>query len=139
MKQIIIRLYRAWAKTQTPVILPLALIAVGVVSLVLGEGASKSFSNLGGALVIRIMGAFMVVGGGLIISSILKSNYTREVLGLTLAALGAAIYGGGVVLGLHSQGLVSGIGYTGITLTLLGRVYFLLQEARRREQLDRVL
>jgi uncharacterized membrane protein len=134
---IVTRLYRAWSKTQTPVILPISLIVVGTVSLILGEGASKSFSNLGGATVIRIMGVFMVVGGVLIVSSILKSNYAREVLGLSLSALGAAIYGGGVILGLHAQGLVAGIGYTGITLTLLGRIFFLLQEARRREQLDR--
>lgn len=125
------RLYAAWQKTQTLVILPLALTCVGVVALILGDGASKAFANLGGSTVIRIMGVFLIVGGTLIISSVLNSNYAREVLGLALTALGAAIYGGGVVLGLHAQGLVSGIGYTGITLTLLGRIFFLIQAARK--------
>jgi hypothetical protein len=132
--QACVRLYRAWAKTQTPVVLPLALIAVGITCLILGEDASKAFSDLSGGGVIRAMGLFMVTGGVLVITSILKNNYAREVLGLTLAALGAAIYGGGVILGLHNQGLVSGIGYAGITVTLLGRVYFLLQEGHKQEQ-----
>lgn len=79
---------------------------------------------------IRVMGVFMVVGGFLILSSIVKTDFAREVLGLALSALGAAIYGGGVVLGLHAQGLVAGIGYTGITFTLLGRIYFLIQATR---------
>jgi hypothetical protein len=135
IRNTIARLYQAWRKAQTPVILPLALTTVGIVALILGEGASKAFADLGGSTVIRVMGVFMIIGGVLIVSSILNANYPREVLGLSLAALGAAIYGGGVVLGLHSQGLVSGIGYAGITLTLLGRIYFLLEEARRRERL----
>lgn len=135
LKSWIMRLYSAWQKTQTPVILPISLICVGIVSLVLGDGASKAFDNLGGGALIRLMGVFMIVGGVLIISSILKNNFAREVLGLAFAALGAAIYGGGVILGLHSQGLVSGIGYTGITLTLLGRIYFLVQATRKDQQL----
>lgn len=135
LKSWILRLYSAWQKTQTPVILPISLICVGIVSLVLGDGASKAFDNLGGGGLIRLMGGFMIVGGVLIISSILKNNFAREVLGLALAALGAAIYGGGVILGLHAQGLVSGIGYTGITLTLLGRIFFLIQATRKDQQL----
>lgn len=133
-KNWVLRLYSAWHKTQTPVIMPFALICVGAVALVLGEGASKAFANLGGSVAIRVMGVLMLVGGGLIIASILKRNYyPMELAGLVIAALGAAIYGGGVVLGLHSQGLVSGIGYSGITLTLLGRVFFLLRVAKTRE------
>lgn len=134
VKSWVLRLYAAWQKTQTPVILPFALVCVGTVSLILGDGASKSFSNLGGSTIIRVMGVFMVVGGGLIISSILNSNFARETLGLALSALGAAIYGGGVILGLHAQGLVAGIGYTGITLTLLGRIFFLVQATRKDQQ-----
>lgn len=136
-KNWVLRLYSAWQKTQTPVILPLALMCVGAVSLILGEGASKSFSNLGGSTMIRVMGVFMIVGSFLILSSIVKTDFAREVLGLALSALGAAIYGGGVVLGLHAQGLVAGIGYTGITLTLLGRIYFLLR-ATRTDQRQRI-
>lgn len=132
-----VRIYGAWKRARTPVVLPIALTAVGIVSLILGEHASKAFTNLGGTGVIRIMGVFMIVGGVLIVSSIVKASYLREVVGLAFASLGAAIYGSGVILGLHGQGLVSGIGYTGITLTLLGRIFFLLQEARARERLAR--
>lgn len=138
VKSWVLRLYAAWQKTQTPVILPLALMCAGAVSVIMGDAASKSFSNLGGSTMLRVMGVFMVVGGFLILSSIVKTDFAREVLGLALSALGAAIYGGGVILGLHAQGLVAGIGYTGITLTLLGRIYFLIQ-ATRTDQRQRTI
>lgn len=130
---VIVRLYQAWKKAQTPVILPLALTCVGIVALLLGTDASKAFTNIGGGIVIRLMGAAMVAGGVLITASIVRANALAEVLGLALAAFGAAIYGGGVVIGLHSQGLVSGIGYTGITLTLLGRLFFLVRAGAAAE------
>jgi hypothetical protein len=130
------RLYLAWKKAQTPVVLPLALTCVGVVSLVLGDHASKAFSNIGGSVIIRVMGAAMVIGGALILSSIINYSALREVVGLALAAFGAAIYGGGVVLGLAEQGLVSGIGYTGITLTLLGRLGFILRAAKTADRIS---
>jgi hypothetical protein len=132
-----VRLYAALRNGKTPVVLPLALTCVGIVALVLGEGASKAFANLGGSVVIRIMGVAMIAGGCLIVSSLVKYNALREVSGLALAAFGAAVYGGGAVLGLHSQGLVSGIGYAGITVTLLARMVFVVQAARVLDRASR--
>ncbi len=131
------RLYAALKNSKTPVVLPLALTGVGIVALVLGEGASKAFSNLGGSTIIRVMGVALVVGGCLIVSSLVKYNGLREVTGLALSAFGAATYGGGVVLGLHAQGLVSGIGYAGITVTLLARLVFVVQAARIVDRANR--
>jgi hypothetical protein len=78
------------------------------------------------------MGGLLVVGAVLTLSSIIKTSALREMSGLVFLALGAAIYGGGVVLGLHNQGIVSGIGYAGITVTLLGRIFFLLRSATKQ-------
>jgi hypothetical protein len=125
------QLYLGWKNTQTPVILSAALLAVGIVALILGDGASKSFANLGGAVVIRIMGALLVIGGSLTLSSLVKASAMREVCGLVFLALGAAIYGGGVMLGLHNQGLISSIGYAGITITLLDRIADLVRATKQ--------
>lgn len=126
------KLYLAWKKTQTPVVFPIALLIVGIAALILGDGASKSFANLGGAVVIRIMGALLVIGAMLTIASVIKASALWEVSGLVLLALGCAIFGGGVVLGLHTQGLIASIGYTGIAITLLGRVFFLVHAAPKQ-------
>lgn len=123
------KIYQAWRAAQTPVVLSLSLAAVGIVTLVLGDGASRAFADIGGATILRIMGGILIIGSGLVMSSIISNSSLREVLGLSFLALGAAIYGGGAIIGLHSQGLVSGIGYAGIALTLLSRVFFVLHSA----------
>lgn len=130
----LIKLYQAWRHAKTPVILPLVLMSVGVVALVLGTDASKAFTDVGGGAIIRIMGAAMLLGAMLIISSIIKPNPTREMCGLILCMFGAAVYGGGVIVGLHAQGIIAGLGYAGIALTLLGRLINLLFDAQEQER-----
>jgi hypothetical protein len=124
------RLYVAWEATQTAITIPLVLLPAGVIALILGENASRAFLNIGGDLVIRILGALMVIGGLLVLTGTLRGNALVEVLGLSVAALGAAMYGGGVIIGLGTFGLLAGIGYFGITLALLGRVFLILKAAR---------
>ncbi|MGQ0774537.1 MAG: hypothetical protein ACT4NY_08990 [Pseudonocardiales bacterium] len=131
VKESCLRLYRAWENTQTAITTPLILIPVGIVALIFGEGVSRAFTDLGGGVVIRIMGTAMVVGGCLVLQSILTGNVLNEVTGLTLTALGTAIYGGGVILGLGLHGIVAGMGYLGLTLTLLGRVFLIMRAAAR--------
>jgi hypothetical protein len=132
------RAYQAWERSEPPIVLSVFLVSVGVVAVILGDGASKSFADLGGSVVIRIMGVILIIGGCLVISSIVNSDALREVLGLALTALGTAIFSGGAILGLGTQGLVSGIGYAGITLTLLSRILFLLTSARAHSKLDNI-
>jgi hypothetical protein len=127
------KIYQAWRRARTPVVLPIVLIIVGTVAIVLGEGASKAFAAIGGAVILRIMGGTLVVGGALVVSSIVANSLLREVMGLVFLALGTSIYSGGAILGLGSQGLVSGVGYAGITLTLLSRVVFILHSATEQE------
>jgi len=130
------RLYLAARRAQTPVVLPATLVVVGGCALVLGSGVSKAFTTLGGNVTPRIMGVLLVVGGLLTVSSIVRASPLREVLGLTLAVFGAAIYAAAVIIGLGTQGLVAGVGYTGITLTLLSRVFFVVHMARVADPAD---
>jgi hypothetical protein len=116
-------------------ILTIALFIVGVLALALGSGASKAFSDLGGSTILRVMGGLLVAGAVLVTSSVISSNALREVLGLVLMALGSSIYSGGALLGLGSQGLISGIGYAGIAVTLLSRVLFILRDAQAQNEL----
>lgn len=127
---IVRRLYHAWEATQTALTIPLILLPAGMLALILGEGVSRSFTNIGGDTVLRVLGALMVIGGSLVVIGTLKGDALLEVCGLVFSALGAAIYGAGVIIGLGQLGLLAGIGYLGITLALLGRVFLILKAAR---------
>jgi hypothetical protein len=121
-------LHRVWRENPTTVI-ALIMIPTGISAVILGDGVSKAFSNLGGATLIRCMGVAMLAGAALIITSITRDDALQEVLGLSLCALGAAIYGLGVILGLGTQGVVAGLGYLSITLAMLGRIWHLANVA----------
>lgn len=125
------RLYRTWAVKPTAVTLPTFLIPIGIAALILGDNVSAAFTNLGGGTIIRCMGASMALGGILVITSIIRNDALAEVIGLALAALGAAIYGAGVITGLQLQGIVAGLGYLGMTVAFLGRILLLLRAAGR--------
>lgn len=118
------RLRRAWRENPTTVI-AIIMIPTGTAALILGDGVSKAFSNLGGATPVRCMGIVMLTGAAFIITSVIRDDALQEVLGLSLCALGAAIYGLGVILGLRTQGIVAGLGYLSITVAMLGRIWYL--------------
>jgi hypothetical protein len=86
----------------------LMMTSTGITALVLGEGASKAFTNLGGATMIRLMGAFLLVGGVMLFYGTWKDDEFWRAVSCIFTGLGTAIYCMGVVLGLHNQGLVSG-------------------------------
>ena len=123
-------LRRAWATKPTAVAIPMAMIPIGIAALVFGDDASRAFTELGGGIIIRFLGACMVAGGALVLASILRNDALAEVIGLALCALGAAIYGLGVIFGLGSQGIIAGLGYLGITAGFLGRIALLMRAAR---------
>jgi hypothetical protein len=120
-----------WRKSPPLTVIMFTLIIVGLAAIILGDGASKAFANLGGSVIIRIMGSLLIIGAGLVIVGIGRNNAFIEVSGLLLALLGTSIYGCGAILGLHSQGLVSGLGYLGITAAMVHRVYIILSSDRR--------
>jgi hypothetical protein len=124
------RMKRALQAKPTAVVLPLGLIPIGIAAVILGDGASKAFDNLGGGVLIRLMGLVMVAGGVCVSLGIIKDDSVYEVIGLTLAALGAAIYGVGVILGLRSQGIVAGLGYLTMSAAFLSRIRLLMRAAR---------
>lgn len=123
-------MYQAWSTKPTAVTIPVVMLPIGIAALILGDDASRAFANLGGALLVRMMGAAMVTGSVLVIVSILRDDASVEVIGLAIAALGAAIYGAGVIMGLGTQGIVAGLGYLAITLAFLGRIRLLVRAAR---------
>jgi hypothetical protein len=90
----------------------LASIHCGVCALILGEGASRAFTIIGGqgggALIAHLMGALLLLGGVLAVVGSLRLGSLVELLGLGLASAGLAIYGGGVLIGLGVNGLIAG-------------------------------
>lgn len=123
-------LWAAWRQQPTAVTLPLGMILIGLLAVILGENASRAFTELGGAAMIRVMGLAMLAGGSLVAVSIIRSDYLLEVMGLALAAFGAVIYGVGVILGLGVQGLVTGPENLIIALAFFGRIALISRRAR---------
>lgn len=128
------KLRSAWNNKPTAVTVPLAMIPIGIAALILGEDASRAFTEIGGGVVIRFMGAVMLAGGTSVLIAILRDDPLYELIGLVLAALGAAIYGTGVILGLGTQGVVAGIGYLAMSAAFLGRIRLLMRAARELGQ-----
>lgn len=126
-------LARAWSAKPTAVTIPIVMVPIGICALILGTDISQAFTNIsadGGVVVIRIMGAAMLTGGVLVIVSIVRGDAVQEAIGLAFAAFGAAIYGGGVVIGLGEQGLVAGLGYLAIAVGFVGRIRLLVAGGR---------
>jgi hypothetical protein len=119
----------AWRMKPTAITIPIALIPIGISAIVMGDAASKAFDNLGGGTVIRVMGFVMVAGGIFVIIGIIKNSSLHEVIGLALSALGAAVYGAGVILGLKTQGIIAGLGYLAMAVAFLGRIQLLTRAA----------
>ena len=120
----------AWDTRPTIVTIPLGLIPLGLAAIVLGENASRAFTNLGGGTLVRVLGLAMVIGGLLFAVSIALDDAMYEAIGLSVTTLGVSIYGCGVILGLGTQGLLAGGGYVLIAVGFLGRIRFLLRRAR---------
>jgi hypothetical protein len=122
-------LWVTWRSKPTAITLPLFMIITGIVAIVLGDQASKAFFDLGGSTLARVMGVCMLLGGLAVGVGIMRDDQALEPLGLTLTALGAMIYGCLVVLGLGTQGLITGIDHIAIAIGFLGRIALLLARA----------
>lgn len=123
-------LWAAWREQPTAVTLPLGMTIIGIAAIILGDNASRAFTELGGGSMIRVMGAAMLVGGILVTTGIIRSDYLLEVIGLALAAFGATVYGIGVILGLGTQGLVTGPENLLIAVAFFGRIALISRRAR---------
>jgi len=123
-------LWAAWREQPTAVTLPLGMTLIGLAAIILGDNASRAFTELGGGAMIRVMGAAMLVGGLLVATSIVRNDYLLEVIGLALAAFGATVYGIGVILGLGLNGLVTGPENILIAVAFFGRIALISRRAR---------
>ncbi|MGH3429982.1 MAG: hypothetical protein ACRDQZ_20835 [Mycobacteriales bacterium] len=124
-------LWAAWREQPTAVTLPLGMTLIGLAAVALGDNASRAFTELGGGAMIRVMGAAMLVGGLLVATGIIRNDYLFEVIGLALAAFGATVYGIGVVLGLGTQGLITGPENLLIAIAFFGRIALISRRARQ--------
>jgi hypothetical protein len=113
--------------------LPVTLIPTGLIAVILGSHASKAFDNIGGAFLVRFLGAVMLIGGTTIVTGIIRTDPAYEPIGLTFVSLGLGIYGTGVIIGLGTQGLIAGMIAIGAGLGFLGRVLRLIRAAPPRE------
>lgn len=130
--------YLVWARSSTPIFLPIFVLLAGLSALIFGNNAAKSFADLGVSYAIRIVGTAMVIGSAMVLISFIRRNILIETLGLTIAAFGTATYGAFTIVALWpTQGLVSGLGYLGITGVLLNRVYLIVTLTEAHRGLDR--
>jgi hypothetical protein len=119
----------AWLTHPVATTIPFGMIPIGVEALILGDHASKAFGNFGGATLVRVLGVALLLGGLIVVTGIVREDPALEPIGLTFVALGATIYGGGVIAGLGPQGLIAGQLALGIAVGFLGRILRLVRDA----------
>jgi hypothetical protein len=115
-------LWAAWRAQPTAITLPLGMTLIGLAAIILGDNASRAFTELGGGAMIRVMGSAMLIGGALVAVGVIRDDDRFELMGLALAAFGATVYGIGCILGLGLNGLVTGPENLLIALAFLGRI-----------------
>jgi hypothetical protein len=131
-----IRGYHWLTRTQTLFILPSTLLVAGLSALVFGHNAAKSFDYVGGDLTIRALGAELVISAAVILYGFITHNAVSETFGSLGTAMGAAFYGFAIMIGLGTQGLVSGIGYLGISVVMMSRVMFMVRHSRSQQKIE---
>ncbi len=115
------RLWSAW-RDHPETTLPMFMITTGFTAVILGVHASRAFTDLGGATVIRILGFAMAAGGILVLTGILRADPLLEPVGLSVAAVGCVLYGLGVIAGLGAGGLIAGQLALGLAVFFILRV-----------------
>lgn len=132
----LLRGYHWLTRTQTLFILPSTLLLAGLSALVFGRHAAKSFDYVGGDLTIRALGAELVVSAAVILYGFVTHDAICETFGSLGTALGAMFYGLAIMIGLGTQGLVSGIGYIGISVVMMSRVLFMVRHSNSRQKIE---
>lgn len=94
----------------------------GVLAVICGDDVSRALSNLVADDLSRGMGAALLLGALLVLFGVLRREPLVEVSGLIFLAMGCAIYGLGVVLGLGLAGMVAGPGFLAIALGTVFRI-----------------
>ena len=116
------RLQFAWVHRPYTVVIAVVLLFPGVLAIVYGDAVSAALSKIAADNISRLMGILLVVGPILTLVGIARNRALAETLGLTVIALGCAIYGLGVILGLGLQGAVAGSGFLAIAAATIRRV-----------------
>lgn len=123
------RLQAAWTMHPYSVTLAAVLAPVGLLAVVKGDEVSRALSDLGAGVVSRVMGALLLAGGVLVLTSVFRRGAVLEAAGLTLLATGCGIYGAGVILGLGWGGMVAGPIALAVAAASARRVQILLRVA----------
>ncbi len=124
------RLQSAWVHRPYTVVIAVVLVVPGALAIVYGDAVSQALSNIAAGTISRLMGTLLVVGSALTLTGIARNRALTETLGLTVTAIGCAIYGLGVILGLGLHGAVAGSGFLAIAAATIRRVITLAAVAR---------
>src|SRR5947209_3045364 len=124
------QLQSAWVHRPYTVVLAVVLVIPGALAIVYGDEVSQALSNIAAGTISRLMGTLLVVGSALTLTGIARNRALTETLGLTVTAIGCAIYGLGVILGLGLHGAVAGSGFLAIAAGTIRRVITLAAVAR---------
>jgi hypothetical protein len=134
----LMRLYHRSQSSRTPIILPETTTAMGILAVIYGRESAAAFASFSTDFGVRAMGIDMIMGGLLISWSYWRYDAFKETLGLTMAALGVAIYSISVFISLGVSGLITGTGFAGLSLVFLSRIYFIVLSYRSRKQIEDV-
>lgn len=128
------RVQSAWVHRPYTIVLSVVLLVPGALAIVYGDAVSAALSKIAADSISRLMGILLVVGSTLTLLGLARGRALTETLGLTVTAIGCAIYGFGVILGLGLQGAVAGSGFLAIAAATIRRVMTLAAAAREADR-----
>jgi hypothetical protein len=131
------QLQAAWVNRPYTVVLAAVLLIPGALAIVFGDEVSSALSAIAAGTISHMMGVLLVAGSVLTLIGIARHQTLTETLGLTATAIGCAIYGLGVILGLGLHGAVAGSGFLAIAAGTIRRVVTLAELARKEADRNR--
>jgi hypothetical protein len=131
------QLHMAWMHRPYTVVLAAALLVPGTLAIVYGDEVSSALSAIAAGTISHMMGVLLVAGSIFTLVGIARRQTLTETLGLTATAIGCAIYGLGVILGLGLHGAVAGSGFLAIAAATIRRVKTLAAAAREETERNR--
>lgn len=120
------------SRIDRPYTLALALVLPipGTLALIYGDAVSAALGNIAADTVSRFMGAALLAGAVLTLIGLARNKHVYEFTGLSILAIGLAVYGLGVLLGLGLQGAVAGPIALAVSLGTVLRLRSLSAKAR---------
>lgn len=126
-------LLTAWITRPATVVFPTLMIIPGLGALIFGDRVSKVFTELGGGLSVRVVGATLTLGCLLVTLGITRRDIALEVMGIVSTTVGCALFGCAAFIAQGTLAILPGSLALSSAIAFTGRVRKLIRESNVSE------